>query len=380
MAIRPLIATLLLMICTAITGCGCSADKKGEVERSSLERRSGEEKAVADTASAEKAGHTSPEFGLAEARRAAERYLNAARTDFEGNEARPLLTEAFRQRLRALRGPEVLVSYEYDGWEITGQKVELDGGRIEFKGKAHVTVWRKYQDIGPGGRAWQSIPSGGQAEFALSLGKGKDGVWLVDDFRFGKRSIRQVLPVEATPGEVKAAVHDMLELPQPIRGDVSPKELADELKTKVWTFAYTGGPLQCRVLVEEAGQKTYGGEGHVSIPDEYLRFGESEGHICLWMRQVLSERMKQNALRVGKVGDTRGAVVGRPGAILGVSFPFLWYHWDGATFTERKLEAVLEQDKEVTVLEVEATERRAPPGKAPRKVKLTMTAKPLPTK
>ena len=128
-------------------------------------------------------------------------------------------------------------------------------------------------------------------------------------------------------------MYSMLQLPQAIRGNAGPKELADELKTKVWAFAYTGGPLQCRILVEEVGQKTYGGDEHFSISDEYLRFGESEGHVCLWMRQVLSERMKQIGLKVGKVNDTQGVVVGNYNpsarASASVSFPFLWYHWEG---------------------------------------------------
>ena len=118
----------------------------------------------------------------------------------EGNAAYPLLTEAFRQRLRGIRGPEVLVPYEYDRWEITGQEVAPDSGAVAFKGKAGVTFWRKYQDIGPGSRADDRNPSGGQADFSLRLAKGKGGAWAVDDFRFEKRSCPTNFPCRSHAG------------------------------------------------------------------------------------------------------------------------------------------------------------------------------------
>jgi hypothetical protein len=387
MAIRLLVAMSPWVSCAAISGCGRAADSKTETKRVAAEgaadagKKPLADKETADKASAGKKRQNAPDSIPEAARRACGLYLNAARKDFQGNDVQGLLTEAFWERLRGLRGPEIPFPYEYDRWEITREEAALDGGAVVFRGTVRVTVWRKYDDIGPGGRAWQNFPSGGQAEFSLRLAKARDGVWGVDDFRFAKRSARQIVPAEPTPEEVREAVSAILHFPRVIRGDLAPRQLADELKTKVWAFAYTGGPLQCRVAVEEVGQKTYGGERHFSIPDDYLKFGESEGHVCLWMRQVLSERMKQIALKAGKVGDTQGVVVGNYNpshrATASASFPFLWFHWQGASFMERKFEAVPKDGAEVTILEVEATGLQPPEGKSPRKVKLTMTAKPL---
>jgi hypothetical protein len=76
---------------------------------------------------------------------------------------------------------------------------------------------------------------------------------------------------------------------------------------------------------------------------------------------------------VGSYGRSGSAVAdARP--------PFLWFHWAGASFTERKLKAVPKNDEELTLLEVEAAETKPPEGKAPRKVKLTLTARRLPSK
>jgi hypothetical protein len=173
------------------------------------------------------------------------------------------------------------------------------------------------------------------------------------------------------------------QLPEVFWKGISDEDLARELNLRVWAFDYQGGPIACRVDVEETGQDTMKRLGkkslHAGLDDRNgpSHWEAKEGRICLSMRRTLSQRMVKIGNQLGRDGSSEAVVEEftgpRKSGTTGYDFPFLWFHWDGATLKEEvgKLSPVA--DEEVTVFTVEATELTQ--DAKPRKVKLIFKAR-----
>jgi hypothetical protein len=170
-------------------------------------------------------------------------------------------------------------------------------------------------------------------------------------------------------------------------------ELAQELGMRAWTVDFEGGPFLCWLDTEEERQKTRrwrpeqeGGSINWSCSSE-------KGRLLLWFLPVASEtnssERSRKIMKLLKTADRFATaipevfglkVIGGPSVtyeLLGEpKVPALWSTWNDVSIKEVSSPTPVKVSGELTLLQVEATEKGQAKGTQPRKLKLTLKAKP----
>jgi len=260
--------------------------------------------------------------------------------------------------------------YSYYAWKITPQEVTPGENKVTFQGQAEVL--RRYSPLKhkdwPERRFDWGASTGGTAKFTLELVRDDDKGWRVDDFRFQKRPPQAgaVKSREQWLEQVRSEVGDKLLQHYDV------KEMEAKLGLKAWVFYYVGDGVQLRAQIDHVGRMEKGKKESSSHNGLELR-GVPEGRVCLLIFQDVrrDDPTRLNESLVMKMSHNSRT---------GFDVPYLWYGWKGVSFEERTFDDKLVIEKEVRILEVEATETEHVKGEQPRTVRLTLYATLLPPK
>jgi hypothetical protein len=292
----------------------------------------------------------SAEF-LAEAQRAAEKYLLAVQPGPDNASVQGLETESYRNRPRK----DSDLVYSFAKASVQSHESDAAARKATFHGQCNVLANLAYSK----GVISTSTPSGGSASFGITLKPSESGAWLVDDFRFSPRP-PQAGPAELAEKEKLLEIRNTFSFPNAVWQKFKIEDLVRKLDTKAWVMFFTGGPVEFRLKIEEPGR---------DADDAFTATcTESEGRLCL----LLSRDLRNDGS--WRPTETVVTLLG-PFHKMNSDLPAFWFHWKGAVFKEKAFNVQWKGKEAARVLEIEATETGVAKDAKPRKVLLTLYAK-----
>jgi len=196
------------------------------------------------------------------------------------------------------------------------------------------------------------------------------------------RTIWDVLATIQAPGKVQTRFVNGLDLYVSLRQ----AELAQDLGIRAWTVDFEAGPFVCWLEIDQEGKKT---RRMPELPGVNWVSAAEKGRLLLWFlpgvsetnpsersRQIL-KRLKTADRSASPIPEVFGLqVIGGPNVVWELTDIGLWSTWNDVSIKEVSRPTPAKVNGEVTLLEIEATEKRPAEGAQPRKLKLTLKAKP----
>jgi hypothetical protein len=192
---------------------------------------------------------------------------------------------------------------------------------------------------------------------------------------------------ELKGGDVKIRYPNGLDLYMSLRQG----ELAQELGIRAWTVDFVGGPFRCWLEIARDGQKSKRWQPEQEGIDFICKV--KSGRLLCWFLPVASEMSpSERSRRITKLlkeSNQFGGpipqvfslqVIGGPNISRMLAgnpqMPELWSTWNDVSIREVSRAKPGKISGEVTLLEVEAVEKGQAKGAQPRKLKLSLKAKP----
>lgn len=261
--------------------------------------------------------------------------------------------------------------YSFSSFEIDPIAEDPSQNRVAFRGKANVTS--RYNPLNEDKIArhfdW-GVPTGGTVPFTLELVRAAaDADWQVDDFRFERRK-PQAGPAVLSEAEYSRVVQDGFRFPDSVMKKFTLEELMQKLGRRAWVYYYVGGPVEFRLTAQETGQRTFEDPWTLEADDSRFQQGEETRLLVMIGRDLRNDGTFRPTDTVIVTTNTTRSRASKTNDL-----PCLWYHWKGADLKVRETAAELPEGKEITLLEIEATELESAEKAQPRKVVLKLTAK-----